>query len=58
MTKGAQASGQLEPLLLRIPKGRLGKPEEIAHLAVFLASEEASYITGAAIVVDGGWLTS
>jgi 3-oxoacyl-[acyl-carrier protein] reductase len=58
MTKGAKESGQLEPLLLRIPKGRLGKPEEIANLAVFLASEEASYITGAAIVVDGGWLTS
>jgi 3-oxoacyl-[acyl-carrier protein] reductase len=58
MTKGAKDSGQLEPLLLRIPKGRLGKPEEIAHLAVFLASEDASYITGAAIVVDGGWLTS
>jgi 3-oxoacyl-[acyl-carrier protein] reductase len=57
MTKGAKESGQLEPLLLRIPKGRLGKPEEIANLAVFLASEEASYITGAAIVVDGGWLT-
>jgi 3-oxoacyl-[acyl-carrier protein] reductase len=58
MTKGAKESGQLEPLLLRIPKGRLGKPEEIANLAAFLASEEASYITGAAIVVDGGWLTS
>jgi NAD(P)-dependent dehydrogenase (short-subunit alcohol dehydrogenase family) len=58
MTKGAQESGQLEPVLLRIPKGRLGKPEEIANLAVFLASEESSYITGDAIVVDGGWLTS
>jgi len=58
MTKGAKESGQLEPVLLRIPKGRLGQPEEIANLAVFLASEEASYITGAAIVVDGGWLTS
>jgi 3-oxoacyl-[acyl-carrier protein] reductase len=58
MTKGAKESGQLEPVLLRIPKGRLGQPEEIAHLAVFLASEEASYITGAAIVVDGGWLAS
>jgi NAD(P)-dependent dehydrogenase (short-subunit alcohol dehydrogenase family) len=58
MTKGAKESGQLEPVLLRIPKGRLGKPDEIANLAVFLASEEASYISGAAIVVDGGWLTS
>jgi len=58
MTKGAKESGQLEALLTRIPIGRLGKPEEIASLAAFLASEEASYISGAAIVVDGGWLTS
>jgi NAD(P)-dependent dehydrogenase (short-subunit alcohol dehydrogenase family) len=58
MTKGAKESGQLEPVLLRIPKGRLGKPEEIANLAVFLASEEAEYISGAAVVIDGGWLTS
>jgi NAD(P)-dependent dehydrogenase (short-subunit alcohol dehydrogenase family) len=58
MTKGAKESGQLEALLARIPIGRLGKPEEIASLAAFLASEEASYISGAAIVVDGGWLTS
>jgi NAD(P)-dependent dehydrogenase (short-subunit alcohol dehydrogenase family) len=58
MSKGIKASGQLEQLLLRIPKGRLGRPEEIANLAVFLASEEADYISGAAIVIDGGWLTS
>jgi len=58
MTKGAKESGQLEPVLLRIPKGRLAKPEEIANLAAFLASDEAEYISGAAIVIDGGWLTS
>lgn len=58
MSKGIKTSGQLEQLLLRIPKGRLGQPEEIANLAVFLASEEADYISGAAIVIDGGWLTS
>ncbi|MGD9116675.1 MAG: SDR family NAD(P)-dependent oxidoreductase [Dehalococcoidia bacterium] len=58
MTKGARESGQLNTVLLRIPKGRLGKPEEIANTVVFLASEEASYISGAAVVVDGGWLTS
>jgi len=33
---------------------RVGKPEEVANLALFLASEEASYITGASIVIDGG----
>jgi 3-oxoacyl-[acyl-carrier protein] reductase len=37
-----------------IPLGRLGKPEELADLVVFLASERASYITGATIPVDGG----
>ena len=58
MVKGVKDSGQLEPLLLRIPKGRLGKPEEIANLAVFLASDEADYISGSAIVIDGGWLTT
>jgi 3-oxoacyl-[acyl-carrier protein] reductase len=37
-----------------IPIGRLGKPDELANLIVFLASEAASYITGQAITVDGG----
>ncbi len=37
-----------------IPAGRVGTPEEIAYSAVFLASDEASYITGANILVDGG----
>ena len=36
------------------PAGRPGTPEEVGHLAVFLASEEASYITGQLMVVDGG----
>jgi 3-oxoacyl-[acyl-carrier protein] reductase len=38
-----------------IPLGRLGRPEELADLVVFLASERASYITGATIQVDGGY---
>jgi 3-oxoacyl-[acyl-carrier protein] reductase len=38
----------------RIPMGRLGRPEEIADLIVFLGSDRASYITGTAIQVDGG----
>jgi 2-deoxy-D-gluconate 3-dehydrogenase len=42
-------------LLERIPLNRLGKPEDIANMAVFLASEYADYITGQAIFVDGGW---
>jgi 2-keto-3-deoxy-L-fuconate dehydrogenase len=39
----------------RQPMGRLGTPEEIAALAVYLASDEASFTTGAFHVIDGGW---
>ena len=39
----------------RIPMGRLARPAEIASAAAFLLSEEASYITGTELVVDGGW---
>ena len=38
-----------------IPLQRLGKPEELADLVVFLASERASYITGTSIQIDGGY---
>ncbi len=40
----------------QIPLGRLGKPEELANLVVFLASEKASYITGTVVQVDGGFV--
>lgn len=40
----------------RQPMGRLGKPEEIAALAVYLASDESAFVTGLAMVIDGGWL--
>jgi glucose 1-dehydrogenase len=46
----------LEPLLQNIPLHRLGQPIDVAHLAAFLASDEAGYITGATMVVDGGLL--
>lgn len=39
----------------RQPIGRIGKPEEIASLVVYLASDESSYTTGVAHVIDGGW---
>jgi glucose 1-dehydrogenase len=43
-------------ILSRTPLGRLGLPEEIANIAVFLASDQASYITGQTIYADGGRL--
>jgi NAD(P)-dependent dehydrogenase (short-subunit alcohol dehydrogenase family) len=39
----------------RQPIGRLGKPVEIAHLALYLASEEAAFTTGSIVSIDGGW---
>ena len=47
--------GVLRYRIERIPLGRLGKPREIADTAAFLCSDEASFITGAVILVDGGW---
>ena len=46
----------LEATLARVPLGRMGKPEEVSNLVLFLASGESSYITGSTIVIDGGWL--
>lgn len=47
-----------EPEIARTPAGRWGRPEEIAKLAAFLASDDADFIHGAAMVIDGGWLTA
>jgi 3-oxoacyl-[acyl-carrier protein] reductase len=47
-----------EKITSQIPAGRIGKPEELAALAAFLASEQAAYITGQAIACDGGYLRS
>lgn len=50
--------GMLEGLVAKLPIKRMGQPNEIANAVVFLASEEASYVTGATLFVDGGWLAS
>jgi 2-keto-3-deoxy-L-fuconate dehydrogenase len=39
----------------RQPVGRMGRPEEIAHLALYLCSNEAEFVTGSAMTIDGGW---
>jgi NAD(P)-dependent dehydrogenase (short-subunit alcohol dehydrogenase family) len=54
---GSSETGQqrLKMISTAVPLGRLGKPEEIANAVVFLASDEASYITGAELFVDGGF---
>ena len=45
---------KLSALLSQVPLGRLGQPEDVAGLAVFLSSDEASYVTGSTFFVDGG----
>ncbi|MFB7866183.1 SDR family NAD(P)-dependent oxidoreductase [Streptomyces sp. NPDC056069] len=39
-----------------VPLGRIGRPEEVAALALFLTAEDSSYVTGQPFVIDGGWL--
>jgi len=44
----------LDKIIRRIPVGRLGKPEDIARTVVFLVADEADFITGATLSVNGG----
>lgn len=51
------ANADLETWLVeRTPAGRLGEPEDVASAVLFLASEHSSYVVGASLVVDGGWV--
>ena len=45
-----------EGLIAMHPLGRLGAPEEVARCALFLASDDASFVTGTSLAVDGGYL--
>jgi 3-oxoacyl-[acyl-carrier protein] reductase len=53
MTRSVSASAQ-QTWQERIPLGRLGRPEDVAAAVVFLASDEAAYITGQVLAVNGG----
>jgi NAD(P)-dependent dehydrogenase (short-subunit alcohol dehydrogenase family) len=56
MTEWVMKSPDILPLILaQISLGRAGEPQEIGNVAAFLASDEASYLTGQSIFVDGGW---
>jgi len=59
MTKDSLADEKVKQgMLTQIPKGRMGRPEDIGAAAAFLASNEADYITGTVLYVDGGWLAA
>jgi len=52
---GPDLAAQREAFIARQPMGRLGRADEIAALAVFLADAKANFITGQALAIDGGW---
>ena len=45
-----------QKLISKVPMGRMGEPEEVASGVLYLASDESSYVTGAELVIDGGWI--
>ncbi|MFP7494976.1 SDR family NAD(P)-dependent oxidoreductase [Terribacillus saccharophilus] len=58
LTEGVSHSKLLDAYLEKIPMDRAGEPAEIAAPALFLVSNEASYINGASLVIDGAWSTT
>jgi len=56
VTRTGMTSTVSDDLLRSVPLNRIAEPDEIAAAAVWLCSPQASYITGAVLVADGGWL--
>jgi NAD(P)-dependent dehydrogenase (short-subunit alcohol dehydrogenase family) len=56
VTRTGMTSAVSDDLLAAVPLARIAEPEEIARVVVWLASAEASYLTGSIVVADGGWL--
>ena len=57
MTERSLADPERRAMLLsKVPLGRVGQPRDVANAVLFLASDEADYITGTTLYVDGGWL--
>jgi NAD(P)-dependent dehydrogenase (short-subunit alcohol dehydrogenase family) len=57
MTEARRTNAEHQRLMLsRIPLGRYGEPDEVAYGVLFLASDEASFMTGSELVIDGGWV--
>jgi NAD(P)-dependent dehydrogenase (short-subunit alcohol dehydrogenase family) len=54
LTSNPELSAQF---LAKVPLGRWGSPDEIGNLAVYLCSEDAAFITGTDVIIDGGWTT-
>jgi 2-keto-3-deoxy-L-fuconate dehydrogenase len=52
---GQTASAVEAAFIARQPVGRLGRPDEVAALALYLASDESAFTTGAVHIIDGGW---
>ena len=52
---GMYADDRFESIMSHIPMNRPGTPDDIGYAALYLASDQANYVTGAVHIVDGGW---